>query len=92
MNSRSSLEYDPAILQPATPDQTRWLRDLAHLARLPLALATAAPLLAGGLLVLQSWLLAHTLEAGFVQGIAPGELLGPLAAIALLILTRAVLA
>ncbi len=92
MNSRSSLEYDPAILQPATPDQTRWLRDLAHLARLPLALATAAPLLAGGLLVLQSWLLAHTLEAGFVQGIAPGELLGPLAAIALLILTRAALA
>ncbi|MHA3903724.1 thiol reductant ABC exporter subunit CydD [Castellaniella sp. WN] len=92
MNGRSSLEYDPAILQPATPDQARWLRDLARLARVPLALATAAPLLAGGLLILQAWLLAHVLEAGFVLGIARASLLEPLVGIAALILARAALA
>ncbi len=92
MNDRSSLEYDPAIVQPATPDQARWLRDLARLARTPLGLASAAPLLAGGLLVLQSWLLAHVLEAGFVQGVGRGALLQPLAGIAALILARAALA
>jgi len=92
VNDRSSLEYDPAIVQPATPDQARWLRDLARLARTPLGLASAAPLLAGGLLVLQSWLLAHVLEAGFVQGVGRGALLQPLAGIAALILARAALA
>jgi len=92
VNDRSSLEYDPAIVQPATPDQARWLRDLARLARVPLTLASAAPLLVGGLLVLQSWLLAHVLEAGFVQGIGRGALLQPLAEIAALILARAALA
>ncbi|CAM5198904.1 ATP-binding cassette subfamily C protein CydD OS=Castellaniella defragrans OX=75697 GN=HNR28_001434 PE=4 SV=1 [Castellaniella denitrificans] len=92
MSDRSSLEYDPAILQPATPDQARWLRDLARLARAPLALASAAPLLAGGLLILQSWLLAYVLEAGFIQGADRGTLLRPLAAIATLILVRAALA
>lgn len=92
MNDRSSLEYDPAILQPAIPDQARWLRDLARQARVPLALAAAAPLLAGCLLVIQSWLLAHTLEAGFIQRVGRDALLQPLAGIAALILARAALA
>ena len=92
MNDRSSLEYDPAIVQPSTPDQARWLRGLARQARVPLALAAAAPLLAGCLLVFQSWLLAHTLEAGFIQRVGRDALLQPLAWIAALILARAALA
>ncbi|MDY0308649.1 MAG: thiol reductant ABC exporter subunit CydD [Castellaniella sp.] len=91
MTDRSRLEYDPAIVQAATPAQTRWLKGLARLARIPLVLAATAPLLAGGLLVLQSWLLSGVLEAGFVHGIDRTALMQPLAWIVTLILMRAAL-
>ena len=86
----SSLEHDPsAALNKPTREQSRWLRALAGVARLPLLIASGAPLLGGVLLVAQAWLLSRVLDAAIV-GHAPREaLLGGIAAIAALMLLRA---
>lgn len=93
MSGAPGIEHDPsAALGRPTRAQTRWLAGRARAARMPLALAAAAPLVGGALLVVQAWLLARVLDAAIVQDAARGELIGPLAAIAALILLRAGLA
>lgn len=91
MNGRaSSLEHDPsASLRKPPREQSRWLMALAGVARLPLMLAGAAPLVSGALLVAQAWLLASVLDAAIVRHVARQELLGQILAIVALILVRA---
>lgn len=91
MNGRaSSLEHDPsASLRKPPREQSRWLMALAGVARLPLILAGAAPLVSGALLVAQAWLLASVLDAAIVRHVARQELLGQILAIVALILVRA---
>lgn len=91
MNGRaSSLEHDPsASLRKPPREQSRWLMALAGVARLPLILASAAPLVSGALLVVQAWLLASVLDAAIVRHVARQELLGQILAIVALILVRA---
>ena len=83
----------PAVAPGKPPrEQARWLGAQARTARAPLALAAAAPLVGGILLVLQAWLLARVLDAA-VAGQAPrADLAGAIGAIVALILVRAGLA
>lgn len=89
MSTASGIEHAP---QSASKAQSAWLSGQARLARAPLAVAGAAPLLAGALLALQAWLLAGVLDAALAHGADRGQLLRPIAAIGLLILLRAALA
>lgn len=89
MSGLPGIEHAP---QSASRAQSAWLSGQARLARAPLALAGAAPLLAGALLAVQAWLLAGVLDAALVHGASRGQLLRPIAAIGCLILLRAVLA
>ncbi|MDX7952349.1 thiol reductant ABC exporter subunit CydD [Lichenihabitans sp. Uapishka_5] len=65
--------------------------DLARQARGALAVAVAAPLLAGVLLLPQAWLFADLVERAFVGNASAGVLLAPLGLIAGLIVARAAL-
>lgn len=88
----AGVEHDPsAVLLKLPREQSRWLSGLARQARGSLGLAVAAPLLAGALLVLQAWLLASVLDDAIVQGAGRDALLPGFAAIAGLILVRALL-
>lgn len=89
MSAAPSIEHAP---QSASKAQSAWLSGQARLARAPLAVAGAAPLLAGALLALQAWLLAGVLDAALAHGASRAQLLRPIAAIGLLILLRAALA
>ena len=93
MSGTPGLAPDPAAAQgPAQREHTRWLAAQARVVRAPLALAAAAPLLGGALLLVQAWLLAHVLDAA-IAGHAPRAELAPaIGAIAGLILARAGLA
>ncbi|AIT26503.1 thiol reductant ABC exporter, CydD subunit [Bordetella holmesii 30539] len=62
-----------------------------RLAGRAIGLAAAAPLLAGALLVVQAWLLAHVLHEAIVVQAPRAELITPILSIALLILLRACL-
>ncbi|WP_019936996.1 thiol reductant ABC exporter subunit CydD [Bordetella sp. FB-8] len=89
MSGLSGIEHAP---QSASKVQSAWLSGQARLARAPLAVAGAAPLLAGALLALQAWLLAGVLDAALVHGASRAQLLRPISSIGCLILLRAVLA
>lgn len=85
----ASAEHDPAAsLLSLSREQSRWLSGLARQARLSLAIAIAAPLLSGGLLLLQAWLLAGVLDKAIVQGVAQEDLLLDIVWVALLIGVR----
>ncbi|MCP1677992.1 thiol reductant ABC exporter subunit CydD [Kerstersia gyiorum] len=88
----AGVEHDPsAVLLKLPREQSRWLSGLARQARGALGLAVAAPLLAGALLVFQAWLLASVLDKAIVQGAGREALLPGIAAIAALIVVRAIL-
>ncbi|CAM4333521.1 thiol reductant ABC exporter subunit CydD [Kerstersia similis] len=88
----AGVEHDPsAVLLKLPREQSRWLSGLARQARGALGLAVAAPLLAGALLVFQAWLLASVLDKAIVQGAGRDALLPGIAAIAALIVVRAIL-
>lgn len=89
MSGASGIEHAP---QATSKTQSAWLSGQARLARAPLALAGAAPLLAGALLALQAWLLAGVLDQALAHGAGRDQLLRPIAAIVALILARAALA
>lgn len=89
MSAASSIEHAP---QPASRVQSAWLSGQAKLARAPLVVAGAAPLVAGALLALQAWLLAGVLDAALAHGADRSQLIRPIAAIGFLILLRAALA
>lgn len=71
--------------------QRRWLSGLWRLAPATMLWAICAPLVAGGLLVLQAWFLAHTLDQAIRLSVPPSELWGAMVSIACLIALRAVL-
>lgn len=74
------------------PEEARWLKKLAGLARRPMAWALAAPLLAGALLLGQTWLLARVLHQAIAIQVPVTMLWPSLAGMALLVLARAALA
>src|SRR5690606_12691926 len=74
------------------PAQRRWMSGLGRVARGRLAIAVAAPLLGGVLLLLQAWLLADLLHRAVVEGVAAADLIAPLAWVAGLVVVRAMLA
>jgi ATP-binding cassette subfamily C protein CydD len=87
------IEHDPAAtLRPSSRAQSAWLSGQTRLARTTLSLAAATPLVAGALLALQAWLLTRVLDAAIVGGAGRDQLIGPISAIAFLILLRAGLA
>ena len=84
---------DPAAGQSQLPRQhSRWLAAQARIVRVPLALAAAAPLLGGALLLAQAWLLAWVLDAAIVARAPRADLAPAITAIAVLVLVRAALA
>lgn len=86
------LEHDPSKASRRLPaDQAAWMRRLGRDSRRPLALAMAAPLAAGALLVAQAFLLARVLHLAIVEGVSRDALLPQILAIAGLILGRALL-
>ena len=93
MSRTPGLAPDSAAAQgPVQRQHSRWLAAQARVVRAPLALAAAAPLLGGALLLIQAWLLARVLDAA-IAGHAPRAGLAPaIGAIAVLILARAGLA
>ncbi|KDB75674.1 ATP-binding/permease protein CydD family protein, partial [Bordetella bronchiseptica CA90 BB1334] len=93
MSGASGIEHDPAAALNKPPrEHSRWLAMRARAARVPLAVAGAAPLIGGVLLVIQAWLLARVLDQAIVQGAARAELATSIVAIAALMLARAALA
>ncbi|MFJ0640378.1 thiol reductant ABC exporter subunit CydD, partial [Bordetella bronchiseptica] len=93
MSGASGIEHDPAAALNKPPrEHSRWLAMRARAARVPLAVAGAAPLIGGVLLVIQAWLLARVLDQAIVQGAARAELATSIVAIAALLLARAALA
>ena len=85
-----STEHDPAATLLRLPrEQTQWLMGLARQAKGLLALAIAAPVLSGLLLLLQAWLLAGVLDKAIVQGLSRDALLSDIGLIAGLIALRA---
>src|SRR5690606_24012202 len=54
-------------------DKSGWLSGLARMDPASLAVATAAPVLSGLLLLWQAWLLSHALDLSIVQGAAVTE-------------------
>ncbi|RIQ19806.1 thiol reductant ABC exporter subunit CydD [Bordetella avium] len=92
MSGRSGVEHDPsAVLLKLSPEQSRWLMSRRRLAGRAIGLAALAPLLSGGLLVMQAWLLAQVLQDAIAGQLPRAELIQPIALIALLILLRACL-
>ena len=86
----ASTEHDPAATLLRLPrEQTQWLMGLARQAKGLLALAIAAPVLSGLLLLLQAWLLAGVLDKAIVQGLSRDALLSDIGLIAGLIALRA---
>lgn len=71
--------------------QRRWLSSLWRLAPAPMLWAMLAPLVAGGLLVVQAWVLAFTLDQAIRLAVPPNELLEQMGLIAGLIVLRALL-
>ena len=72
----ASTEHDPAATLLRLPrEQTQWLMGLARQAKGWLALAIAAPVLSGLLLLLQAWILAGVLDKAIVQGLSKETLL-----------------
>lgn len=93
MSGASGIEHDPAAALNKPPrEHSRWLAMRARAARVPLAVAGAAPLIGGVLLVIQAWLLARVLDQAIVQGAARAELATSIVAISALMLARAALA
>ncbi|MQT12585.1 thiol reductant ABC exporter subunit CydD [Segnochrobactrum spirostomi] len=85
----SSLEYDPSRRSTLSRAESRWMMGLSRTVRRPLALAVAAPLVAGILLAAQAWTLAHLLHRAIVGHEAMATLVPGLALIAAFILVRA---
>nr|WP_255592790.1 thiol reductant ABC exporter subunit CydD [Bordetella sp. BOR01] len=73
-------------------EHSRWLAAQARIVRVPLALAAAAPLVSGALLLVQAWLLAWVLDAAIAARAPRADLVPAIGAIAALILVRAALA
>jgi len=93
VSSPSGVEHDPAATLLKLPrEQSRWMMTRARLARVPLGLAAAAPLVSGVLLVWQAWLLAGVLDRAIVGGAARADLAPAIIGIVLLVLARACLA
>lgn len=69
----------------------RWLAGLARAARRPLMAAVAAPLLAGALLLAQTWFLAQVLHQAIAEGAPVGTLYGGIAVVATLMGARVLL-
>ena len=85
----ASTEHDPAATLLRLPrEQTQWLMGLARQAKGWLALAIAAPVLSGLLLLLQAWILAGVLDKAIVQGLSKETLLLDIGLIAGLIALR----
>ena len=90
MSGAAGPTPDPALAPGKPPrEQARWLGAQARRVRAPLALAAAAPLAGGVLLVVQAWLLARVLDAAVAAQAPRAELAGAIGAIALLMLARA---
>lgn len=71
--------------------QRRWLSSLWRIAPAAMLWAILAPLVAGGVLVLQAWFLAQTLDQAIRLSVVPADLLGQMVLIAALIALRAIL-
>lgn len=71
--------------------EARWLRSLQGEARRALAIAIAAPLVAGVLVVLQAWTLSSVLDSAVVHGVPAGALVPGVVLFATFIIGRAVL-
>lgn len=84
-----STSTTPSTSEAAT--QRRWLSGLWRVAPLAMSWAIGAPLLAGGLLIVQAWFLAHTLDQAIRLSVAPNQLWSGMVIIATLIAVRAVL-
>lgn len=69
--------------------QNRWLSGLWKLSPLAMMWAIGAPLVAGGILVFQAWMLAKTLDQAIRLSVPPANLTGQMLLIALLIALRA---
>ncbi|VFR31810.1 Transport ATP-binding protein CydD [plant metagenome] len=69
----------------------RWLAGLARAARRPLMAAVAAPLLAGALLLAQTWFLAQVLHQAIAEGAPVDTLYGSIAVVATLMGARVLL-
>ncbi|VFR77813.1 Transport ATP-binding protein CydD [plant metagenome] len=69
----------------------RWLAGLARAARRPLMAAVAAPLLAGALLLVQTWFLAQVLHQAIAEGAPVDTLYGGIAVVAALMGARVLL-
>ncbi|MFV9475319.1 thiol reductant ABC exporter subunit CydD [Advenella sp. RU8] len=84
-------------MSPDTPSKTeaaiqnRWLSGLWKIAPIAMMWAIGAPLVAGGVLVFQAWMLAKTLDQAIRLSVAPAELWGQMLLIALLIALRALM-
>lgn len=71
--------------------QRRWLSGLWRIAPVAMFWAIGAPLLAGGLLIVQAWFLAYTLDQAIRLSAPPEQLWSEMVTIAVLIAIRAVL-
>ena len=88
----SKAEHDPAATLLNLPrEQSRWLSGLAQQAKGYLAIAIAAPVVSGLLLLVQAWLLAGVLDKAIVQDFEKQALLGDIALIITLIVVRTLL-
>ncbi len=85
----ANAEHDPAATLLTLPrDQSKWLSGLVKEAKNSLAIAIAAPLLAGLLLLVQAWLLAGVLDKAIVQSLTKEALWMDIALLLLLIVIR----
>lgn len=69
----SSAEFDPRSTGALAPEARAWLGSRRKLAARPLAVATAAPLVTGGLIAAQAFLLADIIAGAITGGRPPGE-------------------
>lgn len=77
--------------KPEAAIQNRWLSSLWKMAPFGMIWAIGAPLMAGGVLVFQAWILAKTLDQAIRLSVPPTELWGQMLLIALLIALRALM-
>lgn len=75
---------------PAAQAQRKWLAGLWRLSPTYLLWAIAAPLLSGGLLLVQAWYLAHTLDQAIRLQVPPAQLWVFMLTIAVIIMVRAI--
>ena len=88
----ANAEHDPAATLLTLPrEQSKWLSGLVKEAKNSLAIAIAAPLLAGLLLLVQAWLLAGGFDKAIVQSLTKEALWMDIVLILLLIVVRTVL-